>query len=385
MSLQKADHVPVMCQLSLGHYFLYSGIDPMKIWYTTEGFTEALIRMRERYQFDGILVNLPGRDPNYEDQIEKIEQGEEERIIRWKSGAYTVFPHDDNPHYYMADGSRYFPTFQELKPEKLYYVEPWELTDITYPYGWGFESEPAPFDNFFPDYHFDTIRRVKAAVGDGISVHSEVFSPWSQFLELLNYESALMGILDDPGKAKACLGRLAEGAIDLARRQAACGVDAVLISSAFAGGGLISRDHYSEFVLPYEKMVIKGIKEKFSIPVYTHTCGSIGDRLDLMMESGTGGIDTLDPPPLGTVELEEAKKVLGGKVFIKGNIDPVNTLLNGQLDSVKEDVKWRLEVGKPGGGYILSSACSVAPHTPPENIEILAALADEFGTYDPTH
>lgn len=377
------DRVPVMCQLSLGHYFLHSGIDPVKVWYTTEGFVEALIRMRERYQFDGILVNLPGRDPNYEDHVDRIETRQGERIMRWKNGSYTIFPDDDNPHYYMADGSRYFPTFDELKPEALYYVEPWDLTDITYPYTWGFESEPPPFEDFFPNYHFDTIKRVNGAVGKDISVHSEVFSPWSQFLELLNYEQALMAILYDPVKTKACLERLTEGTIDLGKLQAACGVDAVLISSAFAGAGLISRDHYKEFVLPFEKSVIQGIKKEFSIPIYTHTCGSIGDRLDLMMESGTNGIDTLDPPPLGTVDLEEAKKVLAGKVFIKGNIDPVNTLLNGEPDSVKEDVKWRIEVGKPRGGYILSSACSVSPHTSPENIEILATLAAEFGKYEP--
>lgn len=381
MNLKVPDRVPVMCQLSLGHYFLFSGIEPMEVWYTTEGFARALMGMRERYHFDGILVNLPGRDPTYEDHINKIEKREGERVIRWKNGNYTVFPDDDNPHYYMGDGSRYFPTFQELDPEKLFYVEPWDLTDITYPYTWGFETEPAPFDNFFPEHHFDTLRKIKSAVGQNVSVHSEIFSPWSQFLELLNYENALMGILDDPGKARACLDRLAEGAIDLGRRQAECGVDAVLISSAFAGGGLISRNHYTEFVLPYEKKVVEGIRKIHSIPVYTHTCGSIGDRLDLMMDTGTGGIDTLDPPPLGTVDLKEAKNLLGGKVFIKGNIDPVNTLLDGDRESITEDVKWRLEVGKPNGGYILSSACSVAPHTPPENLEILLSLVDEFGTY----
>ena len=42
------------------------------------------------------------------------------------------------------------------------------------------------------------------------------------------------------------------------------------------------------------------------------------------METGTNGVDTLDPPPLGTVELEKAVQVLKGKVFIKGNLDPVN-------------------------------------------------------------
>lgn len=38
-------------------------------------------------------------------------------------------------------------------------------------------------------------------------------------------------------------------------------------------------------------------------PIYTHTCGAIGDRLNLMKETGTDGIVTLDQPPPGTVDL----------------------------------------------------------------------------------
>ena len=381
MALQMPDRVPVMCQLALGHYFLHSGVKSTDIWYTSDGFAEALMILRERYSFDGILINLPGRDPSYERHIEKIERGDKESIIRWKNRNYTVIPSDDLPHYYLRDGRLYFPTFQEIDPERLYYVEPWDLNGITYPHTWGFEGEPRPFDSYFPEYHFDTINRVRERVGATVSVHSEVFSPWSQFLELLNYDNALMAIMDDPGKASACLVRLTEGAIDLGKRQAACGVNAIVISSAFAGAGLISRRHYEEFVLPYEKKVVTEIKREYRVPVYTHTCGSIGDRLDLMLETGTNGIDTLDPPPLGTVELEEAKRILSGKAFIKGNIDPVNTLLHGDRETVKKDVQWRLSIGKPGGGYILSSACSISPHTPPSNIELLVPLAEEFGRY----
>jgi MtaA/CmuA family methyltransferase len=381
MHLGSPDRVPVMCQLSLGHYFLHSGVKPMDIWYTSEGFAEALTRLRNRYDFDGILVGLPGRDPDYERHIERIEQRDNEIVIHWKTGGYTVLPSDDNPHYYQADGERFFPRFEAVKPEELYYVEPWDLTDITYPYTWAFESGPRPFDDFFPEHHFDTIKRVMERVEKTVSVHSEVFSPWAQFLELLNYEQGLIAIMEDPGKAKACLERLTEGAIDLAKRKAACGIDAILISSAFAGAGFISRQHYEEFVLPFEKKLIAEVKKEFDIPIYTHTCGSIGDRLDLMLETDTNGIDTLDPPPLGTVDLEEAKKIMAGKAFIKGNIDPVNTLLQGDLEAVRKDVLWRLNVGKPGGGYILSTACSVAPHTPPENIELLVSLAEEYGRY----
>ncbi len=381
MNLQEPDRVPVMCQLSLGHYFLHAGIDPLAIWFDSEGFAEALVRLADRYRFDGVLINLPGRLPHFSEHIQKIEYRGEDRVIHWKNGCFTLFPPDDNPHYYQPDGTRYFPRFEEIDPEKLFYVEPWDITEITYPYTWGFEAEPAPFEEFFPEYHFDTIAAVQRRVGDRLSVHSEIFSPWSQFLELLNYENALMAIMDDPAKVHACLDRLTEGAVALGRLQAAHGVDAVLISSAFAGGGLISRKHYEEFVLPYERRVIEGIREAADVPVYTHTCGAIGDRLDLMLQTGTNGIDTLDPPPLGTVELDRAKEILKGKAFIKGNIDPVNTLLNGDPETIRKDVQWRLEVGKPGSGYILSSACSVAPHTPPEHLEMLTPLAETFGKY----
>ena len=100
-----------------------------------------------------------------------------------------------------------------------------------------------------------------------------------------------------------------------------------------------------------------------------------------MLATKTCGVDTLDPPPLGTVELADAKQLLSGKAFIKGNLDPVNTMLYGNLETVREAVAERIRIGKPGGGYILSTACSVAPNTPPENIELLTSLAEELGKY----
>ncbi|MEM7230575.1 MAG: uroporphyrinogen decarboxylase family protein, partial [Planctomycetota bacterium] len=275
-----------------------------------------------------------------------------------------------------------FPTFEEVEPDSLVYVEPWDVSDITYPFSWGFDPEPLPRDDFFPDYHFDGLRRTVSEARGEFSVHGEIFSPFSQFLELLNYEAALMALLDDPEKTHACLSALTTGTIELGSKQASCGADAILISSAFAGGGLISREHYEEFVLPYERQVIEGIRQRHPDTfVYTHTCGSIGDRLDLMLETGTQGIDTLDPPPLGTVELGDAKTALHGRAFIKGNLDPVNTLLRGTVDDVKQAAAQRLRIGAERGGYILSTACSVAPAAPPENLEALSEVADDLGRY----
>lgn len=379
MDLGVPDRVPVFCQLAIGHYFLNATPSRFDIWFRSEGFADALVELQRRYGFDGILVNLPGRDPELEAHIQRVEEDADGTTVRWRDGSRTLVPADDNAHWLGPRGEHEHPAFEALDPADLWYVEPWDVTGITTPYRWGFEREPREPGAFFPPYHLDTLRAVLRRTGGVVSVHSEVFSPFSQLMDLLGYEAALLALMDDPEKAQACLERLAHGAVELACAQAGAGADAVLISSAFAGDGFISPRHYREFVLPWERHVVTSVRQRHpGVKVYTHTCGGIGDRLELMLETGTQGIDTLDPPPLGTVEIEDAVPVLKGRAFIKGNIDPVNTLLHGSEDDVRRAVLHRLRVAAPGGGYILSSACSVAPGVEPAHLELMTRLAAAF-------
>jgi hypothetical protein len=378
MKHQPVDRVPVMCQLSIGHYLLNTEISPSELWFTSEGFAAALIELQRRYRFDGILINLPGRDPEWRKDVERIERDEKgDETVYWKNGDCSWCPHDDNVHHLPAI-KQAKPNIEEVDPDKCYYDDPHCVGGLKYPFYYGlYPYSPDP-DNYFPDYLFRTIDLVVQEVGDSLSVHGEIFSPFTQLMELFGYEEALINLITHPDKCKAILAGYTRGCIDYARRQIEHGVHAILISSAFAGGGFISPQQYEEFVVPCEFEVISRIKET-GIPVYTHTCGEIGDRLEAMTLTGLDGIDTLDPPPLGTVDLEEAKQRIGDRVFFKGNIDPVNTLLVKSAMEVKRDALWRLKVGSVGSGYILSSACSVAPRTPPENLTVLVEASEEFG------
>ncbi len=343
------DRVPAMCQLALGHYFLNTNIPAVDIWHDSAAFAEALVRLQRRYGFDGILVNLPGRDPSWRDAIASIDGN----VIRWKDGATTIVPPDDNPRVLWPAGRR-----AEARRSTIY-VEPHDRLGVV-------ELEK------FPPWQFDTLLRVRALAPD-VSVHGEIFSPFSQLVELLGIEEAMMMLIDDPGRVKSMLERFAEGASILGRGLVEAGADAVLMSSAYAGAGFISRKHYEEFVLPFERAVIERIKPAI---VYTHTCGAIGDRLDLMESSGLDGIDTLDPPPLGTVDLADARRRLSPHVFIKGNIDPVNTVLRGTSDDCHRAAGERIAIAGPRQ-YILSTACSVPPRAPAENITAITRAAKE--------
>jgi len=377
MRHKPVDRVPVMCQLAIGHYLLNTDVRPVELWYTSEGFARALVTLQRRYGFDGILINLLGTDPDWLRWVERIETHPDgSQTVYWKNGDIARCPADDNVQHFPAGGRRR-PTIHEVDPELIYYDDPHGPGGLKYPFYFGMEPYQPDKNHYWPDYIWRTVDLVLAETAGQVSVHAEVFSPFTQLMELFGYEQALMYLLDEPDRCHAILAAYAEGTADLARRFARRGVDAILISSAFAGGGFISPRQYEEFVLPYEAKVAEAVHQE-GLPVYVHTCGRIGDRLELMAQAGIDGIDTLDPPPLGNVDLPDAKRRVGDRLFFKGNIDPVNTLLKKTREEVKADALWRLSVGSPGGGYILSSACSVSPRVPPENLTVLVEASLEF-------
>ena len=373
MDLEKPDRTPVFCQLSLGHYMLHTDFEPYRIWFSSETFADALRTLAQRYHFDGILVNLPGRCRDWEKHIVRMERKNHETRIDWDDGSYSICPDNDNVHHFRKDR---LPALEEVDPDTLYYIEPHDITGVTYPYYYGFTDDDNTYtavdeSGFFPDYCTDTLRILVRKSGGMHHISGEVFSPFSQLMEMFDYETVLLALVDTPEHVLRLLERLSSGAAHWGLLQVDAGADAILVSSAFAGGGFISYDHYRRFVLPFERALVGRIHDNADVPVYVHTCGSIGDRIDLMIEAGYDGIDTMDPPPLGNTDIGWVKEEYGADLFLKGNIDPVNVLLRGKVTDVYEKAVELIETAGYNGGYILSSACSVAPEVSPKNLEML--------------
>jgi uroporphyrinogen-III decarboxylase len=386
MRHRQPDRVPVMCQLSIGHYNLNGGYKPHEIWYETEAFADATVKLAQRYGFDGALVVLTGRPPNYLDRVASIKEEDDGEWITWKNGDRTFLPWDDMPHHYPADTAK--PTradFDTFDPERdirhiddylghiwnaLYHIQDIPEKD----YGGPLEIGK------IPGYFFRALDMVKARVGTEISVHGSIYSPLTHFFEIFGYEDALVAFRTDAQKAHAVLDLLTEGTTAWALGLVAHGADAVDHTSAFVGAPFLSRKQYQEFVVPYELRVNQAVKAAGGV-IYTHTCGRIGDRLDLMEQTGTQGIDTLDPPPLGNGDLAIAKRDFGERLFFKGNLNSVELLRVPTAGEVRAMAAERIEIGKPGAGYILSTACSVAPGVEPWKLEMLVPLAEELGRY----
>lgn len=379
MRHEPVDRVPVMCQLALGHYFLHSGRKPSEIWFDTTAFIETLADFQRRYGFDGFLINLPGRPANWRDYLQSVEPHESGERLVWHFGMETIVPADDNPHTFLAG-------HQDLPRADCANVDPDDPKNFRLPgYVWNTWHAPTLWDipdeadltrpAVYPDWLTSGLRQARTACPDA-SVHMEVFSPFTHLLELFGYQSALMALIEAEDTCKRLLDQFTRQVIAQVECFAPCDPDAILISSAFAGGGFISREMYVDFVVPYERRVVDAI-HNHALPAYVHTCGKIGDRLDLMADSGVDGIDTLDPPPLGTVDLARAKAEFGERFFFKGNLDAVNEMLRADDETFEEAVRQRLAIGAPGSGYILSSACSVAPGVRPERLRRMVELSRE--------
>lgn len=381
MKHHHSDRVPVMCQLALGHYFLHCDARPLDIWFDTDAFAAALVQLQRRYRFDGILVNLPARPPDWRDRIESYGTVEGKEYLRWMSGAETIVPADDNPQTFLPSRAplpRASYASVDLQDPGTYRLSGYIWNTWHAPELWGIDadadlSDPAAY----PPWFTRAVERVQRQAPD-VSVHAEVFSPFTHLMELFGYEQALVALVDAPKTCHDVLATVTGHVLAQVRLYGGCKPDAILVSSAFAGAGFISRQMYREFVMPYEDEVFRAIRHAGAI-AYVHTCGAIGDRLDLMAATSVDGIDTLDPPPLGTVDLAEAKAGYGRRFFFKGNLDAVNDMLGADDTAFAVAVRDRIKIGKPGSGYILSSACSVAPHVQPDRLERLAEFAEQFG------
>jgi uroporphyrinogen decarboxylase len=358
MSHKKADRVPVMCQLSQEFMARNSGVRPFDMYFSAPGYAQAFINLRKAFNFDGILLNTTVSD-NWKDFYDNTKIETVGGIERYTLPNGAIFEQQGRNFVHInRSAPNPSPEIDDIDPDKL-------ETKVDYT---------------------KSMALHKLIVEEGrkehFSIHGEIGSPFDHLVIPLSVTNAMLALLIDPAKCHVILEKMIGKCFDFAKAQIDVGVDTMKISSPFVGSSFISKEHYTEFVLPYEKEITRRIHEyKPGIPVYTHTCGFIGDRLELMAATGIDGIECMDPPPLGDTQLADAKNRIGRDLFLKGNMDSVNILLRATAETMDGYVKNLIRDGGKDGGYILSSACSVAPGVDPAILKTLVPLAEKYGAY----
>jgi uroporphyrinogen decarboxylase len=157
----------------------------------------------------------------------------------------------------------------------------------------------------------------------------------------------------------------------LLNAQIEAGVNVVMIFDTW--GGSLSAAAYQEFSLRYINEALAQLKlgtGAARVPVIVFTKGG-APWLERIAATGCDcvGLDW-------TIDLGEARKRIGARAALQGNIDPA--VLLASPDAVRREVERAIESFGSGAGHVFNLGHGVPQHTPPENVAALVAAVHEL-------
>jgi uroporphyrinogen decarboxylase len=219
----------------------------------------------------------------------------------------------------------------------------------------------------------DALQRIRRGLGDDVFLVACFDQyPFSLACALLGAEQAMLRLSDDRPLVEAVMERGVEAAVAYGRALADAGAD--MLSGGDSPAGLLGPSCYSEVALPFEQRLIAELKSVVRVPVSLHICGDATPILAAMASSGADVLE-LDHQ----VRIAEAARCVGPRTAIWGNLDPVAVLARGTVAQVRQATRELLQAVDRCGlrRFVLSSGCTLAVETPPDNLQTLLDAARE--------
>lgn len=211
----------------------------------------------------------------------------------------------------------------------------------------------------------DAVGILKERVGEDVPVVAGLVGPAGLSSMLAGMKNYLMWFVTNPDVVEELMGTVMEACIEYANGLLERGADAVTLIDSEAGPDIIAPEMFETSVFPlYRKFCreVKGLK-------ILHMCGDATAVLDPLAEAGFEGISIEEK-----VQVSFAKRIVGDRVRLIGNVSPSDTLLMKGTEEVIIEARACLEDGID----ILAPGCGLAPHTPLENIKALLRARDEY-------
>jgi uroporphyrinogen decarboxylase len=146
--------------------------------------------------------------------------------------------------------------------------------------------------------------------------------------------------------------------------QIAAGAQAVMIFDSW--GGVLADGAFQRFSLAYTRRVLDGLvrdHEGVNIPRIVFTKGG-GLWLDEIAAQPVEAVG-LD----WTVNLDRARRAVGHKVALQGNLDP--NVLFGTPEAIRAEAMAVLDSYGPHPGHVFNLGHGISQYTPPEAVSVL--------------
>ena len=133
-------------------------------------------------------------------------------------------------------------------------------------------------------------------------------------------------------------------------------------------GPFISPKAYRDLFMPFHRAVNDWVHEHTTWKTFIHSCGSLQALLPDFIEAG---FDILNPVQCSAAGMDpkELKDRYGNKLtFWGGGIDTQHTLPFGTPQEIDRQVRERMEVFGPGGGFVFAAVHNIQAGVPTENL-----------------
>lgn len=238
--------------------------------------------------------------------------------------------------------------------------EEWAIRDL---------SAPDPWDHL--RYVMDAVVEIRRALNNSVPLIGFSGSPYTLACYMVEGASStdyrrVKGMLyDRPDLLHRILSVTADAVVAYLNAQIESGAQAVMIFDSW--GGSLSPAAYREFSLAYmQRIVAQLIKNKDGerVPSIVFTKGG-GLWLEAIAEIGCDAVG-LD----WTIDIGEARRRVGDKVSLQGNIDPA--VLFAAPETIASEARKVLDAYGPGDtGHVFNLGHGISQFTPPDNVKAL--------------
>ena len=252
---------------------------------------------------------------------------------------------------YFADGEG--PKFERpLRQE-------WEIRDLT-----------APNPNDQLRYVMDAVVEIRRALDNSVPLIGFSGSPFTLACYMVegggsdDFRTVKSMLYNRPDLLHHILEVNAIAVTDYLNAQIESGVQAVMLFDSW--GGALSHRAYREFSLAYLQKVIAGLKKSHGedrVPSIVFTKGG-GQWLEAIADIGCDAIG-LD----WTTDLADAKKRVGHKVALQGNMDPM--ALFASADAIAAETCRVLDSYGGGSGHVFNLGHGISQFTPPASVSVM--------------
>ena len=204
---------------------------------------------------------------------------------------------------------------------------------------------------------------------------------WGTFLRRL--DNFLMDLASDQASVERFLDAIMEIHIGTLRKicEAVGDVVEVLRFGDDLGtdsGPFMAPETYRKLFKPREKQLCEYVHRNSSMHTFLHSCGGISEFIPDLIEAGYEIVNPVQTNARG-MEPSRLKRDFGKDItFWGGGVDTRTVLNKGSPQQVKDQVKKRLEVFAPGGGYVFNTVHNILPDVPPQNIIALFEAVEDF-------